>query len=46
MNYSYRNSKCFTLFNLETLSVLAYTFRDNMSFALFNLETNGPGLFI
>jgi len=47
--YSFRDSNCpglflidskiFALFNLETLTDMAYPFRESKSFALLNLET-------
>jgi len=33
MAYSFKETKCLALFNLETLTVLAYFFRDTKSFA-------------
>jgi len=38
LTFSFRCSKCFDLFNLETLTLLAYFFRDNKCFALIYLE--------
>jgi len=46
MAYYFRDSKSFSLFNLETLNILAYSFRDSKNFALFNLDSNSPGLFL
>jgi len=43
---SFRDTKLFALFNVETLTVLDYSFRDNKCFALLNLETNYPELLI
>jgi len=37
MTYSFRDYKCFALFNLETLTVLAYSFRESKTFSLLNL---------
>jgi len=34
----FRDSKFFTLLNLETLTILAYSFRESKCFDLYNLE--------
>jgi len=46
MAYFFTDSKCFALFNLVTLTVLAYSFRDSKSFALFFRDSISPGLFL
>jgi len=40
--YFFRDPKSFALFNLETLTVLAYSFGDSKCFDLFFRDSNFP----